>query len=348
MSRQIPTFTSLSFILFTVFTVTTSVFGNGVLFIGGMPYSSDTNGAYERIVDKFHGYPVYQRKDSRGSVWSLYRRKSGSWVLDFDDISDTHNGTVAYTLGPAETPTNATWNKPTYACTATPAYYVRGFPYSDRADGKYIFDGVVHNGRPVYQHSDGKSVWSLYQRDNGFWYVDFNDVSEDYDGSIGYTKTKADDPTAVSWKQGTVSRYSVVHIRGSAYSSQTNGAYNITDTVYNQSPVYKSKSGKWSFYKRQNNKWHLDFNGVDEQWDGTVDFSVSAGSDPTMLKYKSGIVTAYEAVKVAGMHYPHWTDGTFTLTETVYNGAPVYSRVCLLYTSPSPRDQRGPRMPSSA
>ena len=26
----------------------------------------------------------------------------------------------------------------------------------------------------------------------------------------------------------------------------------------------------------------------------------------------------------------------------------VYNRLCLLYTSPSPRDQRGSRMPSSA
>ena len=29
-------------------------------------------------------------------------------------------------------------------------------------------------------------------------------------------------------------------------------------------------------------------------------------------------------------------------------GAPIAICICLLYTSPSPRDQRGPRMPSSA
>ena len=36
---------------------------------------------------------------------------------------------------------------------------------------------------------------------------------------------------------------------------------------------------------------------------------------------------------------------TFSISEPI-NGAPV--SVCLLYTSPSPRDQRGSRMPSSA
>ena len=32
--------------------------------------------------------------------------------------------------------------------------------------------------------------------------------------------------------------------------------------------------------------------------------------------------------------------------QTVAPGEPIY--ICLLYTSPSPRDQRGSRMPSSA
>ena len=35
-------------------------------------------------------------------------------------------------------------------------------------------------------------------------------------------------------------------------------------------------------------------------------------------------------------------------TELQKNGFQVQSIACLLYTSPSPRDQRGSRMPSSA
>ena len=34
--------------------------------------------------------------------------------------------------------------------------------------------------------------------------------------------------------------------------------------------------------------------------------------------------------------------------QKTYNGVATLSKTCLLYTSPSPRDQRGSRMPSSA
>ena len=40
-------------------------------------------------------------------------------------------------------------------------------------------------------------------------------------------------------------------------------------------------------------------------------------------------------------------DGTAGVVESTKAASDVYTP-CLLYTSPSPRDQRGPRMPSSA
>ena len=40
------------------------------------------------------------------------------------------------------------------------------------------------------------------------------------------------------------------------------------------------------------------------------------------------------------------SEGTYTITASAYNSS-KYAH-CLLYTSPSPRDQRGSRMPSSA
>ena len=40
--------------------------------------------------------------------------------------------------------------------------------------------------------------------------------------------------------------------------------------------------------------------------------------------------------------------GDDNLEEVMYNGGSQCVKVCLLYTSPSPRDQRGSRMPSSA
>ena len=42
------------------------------------------------------------------------------------------------------------------------------------------------------------------------------------------------------------------------------------------------------------------------------------------------------------------TDVRFTPIETLWNSDQGHTGVCLLYTSPSPRDQRGSRMPSSA
>ena len=38
----------------------------------------------------------------------------------------------------------------------------------------------------------------------------------------------------------------------------------------------------------------------------------------------------------------------FKKGEFIYDGGPTVITACLLYTSPSPRDQRGSRMPSSA
>ena len=44
--------------------------------------------------------------------------------------------------------------------------------------------------------------------------------------------------------------------------------------------------------------------------------------------------------------------GVFQYAQTAFEGMKAYTtedgRICLLYTSPSPRDKRGSRMPSSA
>ena len=79
------------------------------------------------------------------------------------------------------------------------------------------------------------------------------------------------------------------------------------------------------------------------------------GSAQTPVMLKLGYETFDEVIKEHGLHYKATQDyddylkfrqsslrknaGLFSDTESIS---------CLLYTSPSPRDQRGSRMPSSA
>ena len=60
-----------------------------------------------------------------------------------------------------------------------------------------------------------------------------------------------------------------------------------------------------------------------------------------------GIITnlLHFGMVVVGLDYGH--AGQMTLDE-ITGGSPYGATTCLLYTSPSPRDQRGSRMPSSA
>ena len=62
-------------------------------------------------------------------------------------------------------------------------------------------------------------------------------------------------------------------------------------------------------------------------------------------------ISAYSFPAMAKAALPYLNDKSSLLTLS-YLGAlrsiPNYNTICLLYTSPSPRDQRGSRMPSSA
>ena len=53
-----------------------------------------------------------------------------------------------------------------------------------------------------------------------------------------------------------------------------------------------------------------------------------------------------EVLKMSLLRRKDYPSGRFTLAFVGYG--PESDQTCLLYTSPSPRDQRGSRMPSSA
>jgi hypothetical protein len=70
---------------------------------------------------------------------------------------------------------------------------------------QYVASGTYYNNSPVYQRvgSTG-TTWSLYKRANGNWHVDFNAISEDWDGTIAYTRQASTMPWDVSWSGSTV------------------------------------------------------------------------------------------------------------------------------------------------
>ena len=70
-----------------------------------------------------------------------------------------------------------------------------------------------------------------------------------------------------------------------------------------------------------------------------------------LLKYKPDILMMQE-IKTEDVNFPYDDFSSMDYESHVfgqksYNGVAIISN-CLLYTSPSPRDQRGSRMPSSA
>ena len=75
---------------------------------------------------------------------------------------------------------------------------VGGMPYGASTDGQFIFTGTFYEGAPVYEHET--SGWSLYSRANGKWYVDFNEVSEDWSGTVAYGTAAAQTPWETSWQ----------------------------------------------------------------------------------------------------------------------------------------------------
>ena len=58
-----------------------------------------------------------------------------------------------------------------------PKIYVYLTPYN--SPGEYIFS-KEYNGAPVYK----KDQYSIYGRNNGYWHLDNNAISEEYDGTV--------------------------------------------------------------------------------------------------------------------------------------------------------------------
>ena len=77
--------------------------------------------------------------------------------------------------------------------------------------------------------------------------------------------------------------------------------------------------------------------------DQITDVSASNPMHNDVIIYKDN---AQDALFTTGFHATPLQIENFTNVNSQTN--PAHNELCLLYTSPSPRDQRGSRMPSSA
>jgi hypothetical protein len=305
-----------------------------------VPYgtSHGSDGQYVHSGTYYNNAPVFTRQGSSGTTWSLYKRANGNWHVDFNAVSEDWDGTVAYTVQAQEWPwTDSTWNNGVISF-RTNTVNAQNIPYATSASsaGDYTFSGQIYNSAPVYSRQGGGYTWSLYKRADGKWYVDFNAVSEAWDGTIAYTTSATEWPWTGTWNNSSYLffRTKTVFMYGVPYANLgSTGAYTFSGQVYNNAPVYtKMVSGSlWSLYKRANGKWHVDFNTVSEDWDGTVAYTNQAQAWPwtgDMGGWANSVISFRTArAMTAGAPYSgNGSAGEYVFTGQIYSNAPVYAR----------------------
>ncbi|HLL85036.1 MAG TPA: hypothetical protein VK420_20365 [Longimicrobium sp.] len=297
----------------------------------GTSYGSD--GQYTESGTYYNGAPVYTKAGTNGQgTWSLYKRASGSWYVDFNSVSEDWDGTVAYTATAQDWPWSVTaWNSNVVSF-RTIKVEVYNIAYASMSAGTYSFSGQIYNGAPVYSRTGGGYTWSLYKRANGKWHVDFNTVSEDWDGTIAYSSSAMSWPWNGTWvNNGQVFNTRIVYLYNLPYGSiGSTGAYTFNGQIYNNSPVYSRTGGgyTWSLYKRADGKWHVDFNTVSEDWDGTIAYTTAAASNPWSGTW-NGSNFAFRSARATVQGNSYWNigaTGDWAFSGTLYNNAPVYTR----------------------
>lgn len=171
------------------------------------------------------------------------------------------------------------------SCTGSryPKIYVFNSPYSSTSAGEYTLASEEYNGAPVYK----RNQYSLYRRQNGYWYLDFNEVSEDYAGSISYSDDNDKRyPWQTGWKGDTVVlitkalfAYGVPY-----YSDSTEGKYETDGTLNQGYPVY-TRSSSYFVYRRSNGKWYHTFENHLPDSGGALAYGEEVVSQPWESTY---------------------------------------------------------------
>ena len=55
----------------------------------------------------------------------------------------------------------------------------------------------------MFQWTSSGSTFSVYQRTNGKWYLDFDDIDEQWSGTLAYTTAAAEWPWQGTWNGST-------------------------------------------------------------------------------------------------------------------------------------------------
>ena len=167
--------------------------------------------------------------------------------------------------------------------TAHQSIFIYGAPYSSLTNGEYTLHSGLVNDYPVYQKQGGGYTWSFYQRSNRRWYLDFNQPSEEWSGTVMYSTAVGDQPELLEYAgHGAVVISTTVASRRVAYCDD--GLYTVQTTLYNNRPVYQCNSNTdMHLFRRNTGIWVVTFgNYITENYgDGTAAFALA----PSIVPY---------------------------------------------------------------
>ena len=160
-----------------------------------------------------------------------------------------------------------------------------------------------------------------------------NSCNDSNDGQIDLSFTGGTAPYSFVWSNGATTE---------DLNNLAPGDYNVTVTDNNGCEgTYSASISEPSAINASTNATNVACSGGDN---GAVQLSVSGGTAPYTYSWSTGATT---------QNINNLTAGNYSVTITDANNcvstqSASVDQACLLYTSPSPRDQRGSRMPSSA
>ena len=148
------------------------------------------------------GFLVQARADWPVGCWKYQGAAQNGVPARFNTITDTSVTDACQTI---DTCLCKTVTATAVASSAPTAITVSGTPaYGYWTLGDYTMTGVTYHDKPVWARVGGPYTWSIYQRSSGMWVLDFNDVSEEWSGTVNYGTSAAEWPWETTWNSDMV------------------------------------------------------------------------------------------------------------------------------------------------